>query len=418
MHILFLTDNFPPENNAPANRTFDHAKEWVSNGHKVTVITCVPNFPAGKVYKGYKNKIYQTEQMSGIRVIRVWTFISANSGFLLRICDFISFMVSSFFAGIFVRKVDVIVGTSPQFFTACAAFLLGLIRRRPYIFELRDLWPDSLKAVGVLRNRYILIILESLELFLYRKALKIVCVTQSFRDNLVGRGIESGKIHVVKNGVDNSRFYPRKKDQKLLSSLNLDGKFVIGYIGTHGMAHGLETILQSAKLLQKTELNDQVRFLFVGSGSEKNYLINLSKRLNLKNIVFLDSVSRIEMPRYLSLVDVSIIHLKKTDLFKTVIPSKLFECMAMGIPVLHGVEGESSDIVKKYMVGMLFSQGDETSLTLEIQKIYRDQSLLSEFKGNAIKAARHFDRKMMAEKMLSVFVETGVKINSRFHRGL
>ena len=409
MHILFLTDNFPPEHNAPANRTFEHAREWVSSGHKVTVITCAPNFPAGKVYKGYKNKIYQTEEMCGIRVIRVWTFISANSGFLLRICDFITFMVSSFFAGLFVRKIDVIVGTSPQFFTACAAFLLGLIRRRPYVFELRDLWPESLKAVGVLKNRYILSILESLELFLYRKASTIVCVTQSFRDNLVGRGIELGKIHVVRNGVDSLHFYPREKDRKLLSSLNLEGKFVIGYMGTHGMAHGLETILESAKILQKMEHTDQIRFLFIGSGSEKNSLVDLSERLNLKNIVFLDSVSRIDMPRYLSLVDMSIIHLRKTDLFKTVIPSKLFECMAMGIPVLHGVEGESSDIVKKYMIGMLFLQGDESSLTVEIQKIYRDASLLSDFKSNAIKGARHFDRKILAGKMLSVLVETGVK---------
>ena len=142
MHILFLTDNFPPEVNAPASRTFEHCREWVRAGHKVTVITGVPNFPRGKVYEGYSNRLWQRETMEGIQVIRVWTYITANAGFAKRILDYQSFMVAATLAAPLVHKVDVVVGTSPQFFTVCAAYVISRFKRIPFVFELRDLWPE------------------------------------------------------------------------------------------------------------------------------------------------------------------------------------------------------------------------------------------------------------------------------------
>ena len=154
MHILFLTDNFPPEVNAPASRTYEHAREWVKEGHKVTVITCAPNFPKGKVYKGYKNRIFLREDLDGINIIRVWTFIMPNSGFFLRVLDYMSFMISSFIASFNVKKVDIIVATSPQFFTAVSGYLISKAKNKPWIFELRDIWPESIKAVGALSNSF------------------------------------------------------------------------------------------------------------------------------------------------------------------------------------------------------------------------------------------------------------------------
>ncbi|WP_029859794.1 glycosyltransferase family 4 protein, partial [Vibrio parahaemolyticus] len=244
MHILFLTDNFPPEGNAPATRTYEHAIRWVRAGHKVTVVTCAPNFPEGKVFEGYKNTWYQKHDIDGINVVRVKTYITANEGFLKRILDYISFMITGFLAGLFQKKVDVIVATSPQFFCACAGWALSTAKRKPFVFELRDIWPASITAVGAMKDSFAIRMLEKIELFLYRKADSIISVTHSFKDELIKRGINGEKVDVVLNGVDLTRYKPTiGKDSELEIHYNLEGKFVAGYIGTHGMAHGLEHIV-------------------------------------------------------------------------------------------------------------------------------------------------------------------------------
>lgn len=185
MRILFLTDNFPPEVNAPASRTFEHYREWVRADHQVTVITGAPNFPKGRLFPGYRNRLWQRETLDGIDVVRVWTYIAANQGVVKRTLDYLSFMVTGFLAGLFQRRPDVIVGTSPQFLTNCAAWMLSVFRWRPFVFELRDLWPESIKTVGAMSDSVALRLLERLELFLYRRATVIVAVTESFRRNLV-----------------------------------------------------------------------------------------------------------------------------------------------------------------------------------------------------------------------------------------
>lgn len=400
MHILFLTDNFPPEVNAPASRTFEHCREWVKAGHRVTVITCAPNFPKGRVFPGYKNKLWQSEETAGIRVVRVWTYITANEGFAKRILDYVSFMLAAVFASLFVRRVDVVVGTSPQFFTACAAYAAGGMKRVPWIFELRDIWPESIRAVGAMQHSLALDLLEKIELFLYRKASAIVSVTHAFRDRLMERGIRGEKIHVVTNGVDISRFSPRDKDSDLVAQHGLAGKFVAGYIGTHGMAHALDTILDAAKVLQDTPGGDRFRFLFLGDGAQKSALVQRAASLQLTNVIFVDSVPKDDVVRYWSVLDASIIHLKKTDLFTTVIPSKLFECMGMGISVLHGVAGESRRIVEREDVGIPFEPESVQGLVDALQTLSADKALLERFHANALSAARRYDRGALALSML------------------
>lgn len=405
MHILFLTDNFPPEVNAPASRTFEHCQEWASKGHQVTVITCAPNFPTGKVFAGYRNRLWQSEQMGAIRVIRVWTYISANQGFAKRIADYMSFMFSAFLASLFVSKVQVVVGTSPQFFTAVAAWLTGMVKRRPWIFELRDIWPESIKVVGAMKDSYALRLLEKLELFLYRKATAIVAVTHAFRQTLIRRGIDGAKIHVVTNGVDMSTFWPRAKDDALVTELGLGGKFVAGYIGTHGMAHGLGTILDAAALMASSGDGDRYHFLLLGDGAEKAALMMRARSERLKNVTFIDSVSKRDVVRYWSLLDVSIIHLKKTELFTTVIPSKLFECMGMAIPVLHAVPGESANIVEEEDVGILFEPENGADLCAAMRKLAEQPALLERLKESGPRAAKHYDRIVLAGQMLQVLEE-------------
>jgi len=395
MKILFLTDNFPPEMNAPATRTWEHCKEWVNLGVNVTVITCAPNFPNGKVFKGYKNKFLQTEWVDGIKVIRVWTYISENTGFLKRVIDYTSYAIMSFVVGLWY-KCDVIIATSPQFFTAVSGYALSVFKRKPWVFELRDLWPESISAVGVVQNKKILCFFEKLELFLYKKANLIVSVTDSFKANLIDRGICESKINVIKNGVDLSVYKPVEKDSDLLEKLQLKNKFVVSYIGTHGMAHGLSFILESIK-----GLHESIHFLFIGGGAHKNKLLDLAKSLDLKNCTFLDFVPKSEISKYISITDIALVNLKKSNTFKSVIPSKIFENAAMKKPILLGVEGESAQIITSYQAGECFIPEDKADFLIALNKIRNNIDLESDSYSDGLQnLANDFNRNILAKKML------------------
>ena len=402
LHILFLSDNFFPEVNAPASRTHDHAKEWIKAGHNVTVITCVPNFPKGQVFDGYRNKIWQEEIIDGIRVVRVWSYIAANEGFSKRILDFLSYMLTSFLASFFVRKVDIVVGTSPQFFTAVSAWLVAFYKRKPFIFEVRDLWPESIRAVGAMHESKLLVLLEKLELFLYRRAHGIVVVTLSFKDNLVKRGIDGKKISVVTNGVDVSKFKPQEKDFELISRYSFENKFIVGYIGTLGLAHSLETILFAAKKISQRRLEDKIHFLFLGDGANKIKLEKLALELELKNVTFLASVPKAEVVSYWSIIDISIISLKNTELFKSVIPSKMFESMSMGIPILHAVSGESAKIIDYTGAGIPVEPENSSAIADEIIRLSQDNAALAVLGRKGQIASESFDRTRLANEMLKV----------------
>lgn len=398
MHILFLSDNFPPEGNAPATRTFEHAREWVRLGHRVTVITCAPNFPEGKVYAGYRNRLFAREDMAGIEVWRVKTYITANEGFMKRTLDYLSFMASGFTAGLFVRKPDVVVATSPQFFTACAGWLLAALRRKPFVFELRDLWPASITAVGAMQESRVTRSLERLELFLYRRADLIVSVTQSFKQDLTRRGIDPAKIHVVVNGVDLDQYSPRAKDAELVERHGLQGKFVAAYIGTHGMAHALETLVQAAELLRERR---DIVFLFAGGGAAAETVKALIEAKGLDNVLFLGRQSKQDMPRIWSLCDLSVVHLRNSELFRHVIPSKIFESFAMGLPILIGVpEGESTGIVEAQEAGLRCEPEQPAALAEAIAALADDDERLARYRRNGLAAARHYDRRHLASVML------------------
>jgi glycosyltransferase involved in cell wall biosynthesis len=407
MHILFLTDNFPPEVNAPASRTFEHCREWVRAGHHVTVVTCVPNFPQGKVFEGYRNRLLQSEDIEGIRVIRVWSYITANEGFVKRTLDYLSFMLSAILASMFVRRVDLVVGTSPQFFTVCAAYAVSRLKRVPYVFELRDIWPESIKAVGMMQESVAFRLLERIEMFLYRKAALIVSVTHSFKHILESRGVDGAKITVVTNGVDMSRFKPMRKDATLVRELGLEGKFVAGYVGTHGLAHRLETLLDAADRVRRQPGGELFHFILLGDGACKQALQEEAIRRGLNNVTFIDSVPKEQVARYWSLLDAAIIHLRKTALFKSVIPSKLFECMGMGVPVLHGVEGESADIVREEGVGRVFEPENAEQLVTNLRLLQQDSAAYDGYRSRCLDAAKKYDRSALAMKMLMAMTSIG-----------
>lgn len=338
-----------------------------------------------------------------MRVIRVWSYITANEGFVKRILDYQSFMLSATLAASFVRSVDVVVGTSPQFFTACAAYLVSRMKRIPFVFELRDMWPESIKAVGAMKDSAVIRMLERIEMFLYRNAARIVTVTHAFKDTLIRRGIDGDKIDVVTNGVDLSHFSPQAKDAQLLALYGLGGKFVAGYIGTHGMAHALETLLDAAQTLQQTPGAENIRLLLLGDGARKAELVSQAQAMGLVNVMFLDAVPKDQVKRYWSVLDVAVIHLRKTELFTTVIPSKLFECMGMGLPVLHGVAGESAHIVVREKVGEVFESENAQHLVDGLLRMRNQPEAYACYQQNGLAAAIRYDRKHLALKMLQVF---------------
>ena len=402
MKILFLTDNFPPEVNAPASRTFEHVKEWHKAGHDITVITCAPNFPKGEVYAGYKNKLYQTEMMDGIKVVRVWSYIAENKGFVKRTLDYISYSVTSFFAGLF-QKTDIIVATSPQFFTALSGRTLAFWRHKPWIMEVRDLWPESIKTVGAMKDNMFIRYFEWEEMRCYKSAKKIVVVTDSFKRTLISRGVPEGKISVVKNGVSRDLFKPQPKDEALVKSLGLEGKRIIGYIGTHGMAHKLDFILRCAKNM---EGKNDYHFLLIGSGAEKANLLKMKEDMDITNVTMLDSVPKSEVHRYISILDLSLINLKKSPLFTTVIPSKIFENAGMEIPIIMGVEGEAQEIVEKYGAGLCFEPENEADFNEKLTMLLSDDDLYQRCKEGCRRLSMDFDRKKLASDMLEVIEET------------
>lgn len=399
MKILFLTDNFPPEVNAPATRTYEHCNEWVKLGAEVTVITCFPNFPKGELYEGYKNKWRKVEYIDGIKVIRVWSYIVANEGFLKRTLDYISFSVTAFLNGLF-EKTDIIIATSPHFFTALSGRTLSFWKRKPWIMEVRDMWPESVKTVGALKDSLFIKYFEKEEMWCYKSATKIITVTDSFKETITRKGISGDKIEVVKNGANLELYSPKPKSEKLLEKLNLKGKKVLGYIGTHGMAHKLDFILDCARQMQ--ESHPAFHFLLIGDGAEKGNLIQKLETEKIKNVTMLSSVPKNEVADHLGILDAAIINLKKSKLFTTVIPSKIFETAAMEIPILLGVDGEARSIVEKYNAGLFYEPENQKDFIEKTEKLFSDDAQLKTCKTGCKKLAHAFDRKILATKMFHV----------------
>jgi hypothetical protein len=400
MRILFITDNFPPEVNAPAARTYEHCRQWAAQGHHVVVLTCAPNFPHGKVYAGYRNILYQKEVMDGITVVRLWSYMTANRGYTKRILDYLSFAAGAFFFGLFCRA-DVIIATSPQFFTTWSACGLSMIKRTPWIFELRDLWPESIKTVGAMKDNLALDFLEKVEMLLYRRSDAVVALTPAFKTRITARGISNSKVFVVPNGANLELFQPASKDSRLIKELNLEGKFCIGYIGTHGMAHNLEFIVSALDKITE----ERIHFLFIGDGARKKDVVRRAKEKGLKNVTFLDPVPRAAVPRYLSVVDASLVPLKKSDTFKTVIPSKIFESASMSKPIILGVDGQAREIVDQYQAGIFYEPENESAFLQAVHTIFSDQILYSRLQKGCLKLASDYDRKKLGGLMLGV-IET------------
>ena len=371
MKILFISHYFPPEVNAPANRTHEHCRRWVADGHEVTVLTGVPNHPRGRIFEGYENRWIQEETVDGIRVIRTWMYLTPNAGFLRRVANYLFFAATVLLASPRAGRPDLVVATSPQFFVGVAGALIARLKRRPFVLEVRDLWPKSIVELGQLDEGPILRALEWLERWLYRSASGIVVNTRTFRDHIVSRGVDGRPIELIYNGIDPSVFRPRPRNEALLAAHGLADRFTVGYVGTLGLAHGLMLLVDVAERLRD---RDELRFVLIGDGADREKIEAEIARRGLGNVVMIGLQPREAMPDWIASIDLLLVLLRDLPVFETVIPSKIFEFLAQERPVVLAARGEIRRMMQEADGARVIDPESEDQLVAAIEEVLHDPS--------------------------------------------
>lgn len=392
MKILLITEYFPPEIGAGSNRAYEHSYQWVKNGHEVTVITGFPDYPDGIIPQKYKGYKFLIEDIEGIRVIRTYTFPAPNKGFFRRILSFLSFMISSVVQGtVASKKQEILIATSPPFLVGVSGYVISKLKNIPFVFEVRDLWPESAIQLGELKNKFVIKFLKKIELYLYNSAKLIVPVAESTVNVLLKKGIKANKISVIKNGV-NLETIRRPLSNKFENT----DKFVVAYIGTIGLSHALHKVVASAALLKN---EDSILFQIIGEGAEKENLKNLVETLGLNNVKLINKIEREQLSEYYSKADILLVTLRKLDIFTKVIPSKIFEIMAFEKPILISVDGEARHTVEKARAGLFVQPENPEDLRDKILYLKNHPDLLKEFGENGrIFVEENFNRSELAQK--------------------
>jgi colanic acid biosynthesis glycosyl transferase WcaI len=412
--ILYVSQYFPPEMGAPAARAAELAQHWAEAGHDVSVLTGFPNHPTGVVPEEWRPRLHRLtyhEKVGNVDVFRTWLWPLPNRKAHERMRNYASFCISAALRGLTIPRSDVVIATSPQLLVALAGWWLAFARNLPFVFEVRDLWPESLTAVGVGSEDSLLHhTLARIAGFLYERSDRIVVVTPAFREYLIEHWhVPAEKIAVVENGVETAMFAPSPEasSEALRRELGAQGKFLVCYVGTMGMAHGLETLLDAAAQLQQEA--PAVLFLLVGEGAEKARIKALAQARNLKNILFLDQQPREKISAFISASDACLVLLKKTDVFKTVIPTKMLEFMSCARPVILGVDGQARAIVEDAGAGLVIEPENSAALCHAIHQLAANRELGADLgrKGREY-ILQHFPRASTAEKYIQVLREMGI----------
>ncbi len=399
MKVLFVTDHFYPEPSAPAAHIYDRVLSWAGAGHDVTVLTAVPNFPDGVPQPGYRNRWRSEEEVAGVRIVRVKTYMAPNRGRLRRILDYVSFFLSASLFAWTVRRPDVIVSSSPHIFVPMAAVLHAGLRRVPHVLEVRDLWPAAIVATGAMRPGLWLRALQVVERILYRSSRRIVCLTATLGAAVAERGARPDRVVVTYSGANLEIFRPRPAEPGLAEALRLDGRFVVGYLGTIGMAHDLENAVAAIQ-----RLDDGVGLVFVGDGAARPDLERMAA--GTSRIVFVGAVPRERVPQYWSVCDVALVHLRDDPLFRSAVPSKIFEAMAMGVPVVCvSPGGEGAELVARLGIGVNVAAGDPERLASAIEELRNDPARRERYREAALRHREEFSRARMAEVTLRALEE-------------
>ncbi len=391
---------------APAARAAELSRLWAREGHEITVLTGFPNHPTGvvpPVYRKQLRRMVVREYLDGVDVLRTWLLPLPNRRSYERVLNYSSFLFSAAVVGSFLERPDVVIATSPQLLVGLAGWWISRLKAVPFVFEVRDLWPESLAAVGVGNPNSILHrTLAAVANFLYRNADHIVVVTSAFKTYLVEHGqVAEEKISVIENGVNTHLFCPHSPSEEIRRQIAAEDKFVVSYIGTMGMAQGLETVLDAARILQSRAPN--VRFMLVGEGAEKQALVSRAISMGLDNLTFLDQQDREKVPAFICSSDVCLVMLKKAELFKTVLPSKLLEFMACGRPVLLGVNGEARRIMDDAGAGIFVEPENAEDLADKIVQLAANPGLREVLARNGrAYVVRQFSRQQTASRYITV----------------
>ncbi|MHB0971889.1 MAG: glycosyltransferase family 4 protein [Thermoanaerobaculia bacterium] len=410
MKILFLSQYYPPESNAPAVRTSEMAECWVRDGHDVTVLTAFPHHPTGVIPPEYRGAMFRREERNGVKVVRTYVYVAPNKGVIRRSLSYISWMLSAIvLGGIRAPRPDVVVATSPQFLCAVAGYVVSVIKRRPFVMEVRDLWPESIVAVGALKDGFLVELLHKVERFLYRRAKAIVSVSPGFFPYLRSVGIPEGKLHLLPNGVDLVRFTPARPSSDVYAAAGVRQPFRVLYSGTVGMAHGLELVIEAGDRLRGTE----VALVVVGEGARRRELLAEVERRQLDNVFFVPMQPRESMTDWISGANVVLVHLKRSPLFETVLPSKLFEYMGCDKPVLMGVAGVAAEIVRGSGCGWLFEPDNVDQFLDALSEARNDPAAAAE-RGSRGRAyvEKHYDREKLARRYVTAILSPLAQENS------
>jgi len=405
MKILYVSQYFPPEMGAPAARAAELSRHWAAAGHEVTVLTGFPNHPTGVVPPEYRDKFRRVvvhEQTDGVSVVRTWLLPFPNRKAHERILNYSSFCASAASTGLFLSRPDVVIATSPQLLVGLSGWWLARWKRVPFVFEVRDLWPESLAAVGMGdRNSLLHRALAKIAGFLYHHSNRVVVVTSAFEEHLVEHWrVPRERISVIENGVETQLFTPEPATA-LRRELGLEGKFVVSYIGTMGIAHGLETIIAAATQLRDT--NPGIVFLMLGEGADKDRIVALAREHGLHNLRFVGQQPRERIPAYICASDVCLVLLKKTDLFKTVIPTKMLEFMSCARPVILGVDGQARMILEEARGGLVIEPENSDALVKAIRCLGANRKLAHELgQSGREHIVLNFSRRQTAEKYIQV----------------
>lgn len=402
MKILFFSHYYTPEGNAPATRVSALAERWAKAGHEVTVVTCAPNVPNGVVYDGYRNA-RRSEVVAGVRVERVRTYIAANRGAIRRMFNFVSYFFAALFAALRLEKPDVVIATSPQIFCGYAGVWYKRFRKVPLVIEIRDIWPESMGAVGAHIPKIGYWALEGIERALYRNCDRLVTVGEGYLERLAAKGVPREKMSIVMNGTDLEMFAPHAPNEELLAKWGLKDRFVVSYIGTVGMACGLETVLDAAERL-RTE--PRIVFAIVGDGAHRQKLEEQARIRGLDNVVFTGRQPKASMPDWVASSDVNLVHLRKTELFTTVMPSKIFESAGCARPILMGVDGFAKKLVMDAEAGVAMEPGNAQELVEGVRRLAGDAELCRRLGSNGYeRIAKVHNRDTQAAAYLEILKE-------------
>lgn len=368
MRVLILSQWFSPE----PSMGLLFAKGLSALGHDVEVLTGFPNYPEGKVYQGYRVRLFQRELMDGIPVTRVALYPSHDESNMHRIMNYVSFAISATFIGtLLVKEPDVVFVYHPPATVGMAALVMKWFRKTPFIFEVADLWPDEIEASGMLRNRFLFWLVDRWCRFVYKQAERVTVVSLGFKKKLVERGVPEDKIEVIYYWCDEESIKASetsKRNEVLLKELGLIGKFNVVYAGNIGKAQGLASVLEAAHIIEET--HPEIRFIFVGSGVEADSLKSTSQQMALDNVLFLGRRNVDEIGEVLSIADVLLVHLKDEPFFRITIPSKMQAYMHVGKPILMAVRGEAAEIVEEAGAGITCIPGDADSIASAAERLY------------------------------------------------